>query len=165
MYRRLEAPSSQGEPRAKSPRGPVNDEDLREMVAHVSKLSIQTSQTTRQLVGSLWATYLLPPTAPHALAGLEAGQNYNKQVMKKRKGHGLGPPHPHVVAAVLEAIPDMLPMQGNAEHTQFIAALLDAVGAGKKTIDSRLVEDLCPHMICRKVGAPSRRQEQIPRWE
>ena len=74
--------------------------------------------------------------------------------MKQRKGHGLGPPHPHIVLAVVEALArdDEIPEEDN-KFMDGVLAMWGPAGPDKKgQMDSRHIEDVIPYMVVREIG-------------
>ena len=107
---------------------------LREMMANLQRLSLYQQQTLRQLCSSVWTTWKIDSSSVAAVDGREAAQSYHSQVMKVRKGHGLGSPHIHIAMAVLEGCSKMA-LQGGltTEHYYLsrICTYLEAQGPMK----------------------------------
>jgi len=76
---------------------------LRQMVVHLQKLSIQGAQSQRELAACLWNTGLVPVSTKWAQLLIKANKQYMIEV-KDNPGHGLGPPFHHVAAAWLEGV-------------------------------------------------------------
>ena len=77
--------------------------DLREAVVSTQKLVLRVAQESREYQNALYDFWLVPSEAPLITAGTDAGQQYNTEVKKRGKGHGLGPPHCHIAIATVEA--------------------------------------------------------------
>lgn len=81
--------------------------DLRSAVATVNRLTLQNAAALRGVTGTTWTSFLFEEANRFAVAGAAAGQHYDSEVKKRGRGHGMGSPHSHVIAALLKemAIP------------------------------------------------------------
>ena len=70
------------------------------------KAVLQTQQQSRAMASCLWVTCLVPNSWKAVTAGKEEAQQYTKAVEAKGRGHGLGPPHLHILRAFLQAAVD-----------------------------------------------------------
>ena len=95
-------PASTEQPPAR--RGGRTEADI--MITLV-KAVLQTQQQSRAMASCLWVTCLVPNSWKAVTAGKEEAQQYTKAVEAKGRGHGLGPPHPHILRAFLQAAVDL----------------------------------------------------------
>ena len=77
---------------------------LKEEVRAVQKLALNLDYQMREFGAVLYDTWLTEKSTTIVAAMIEAGQTYNTEVQRKKRGHGLGAPFPHVVLAMIEAM-------------------------------------------------------------
>ncbi|CAK0903624.1 unnamed protein product [Prorocentrum cordatum] len=94
-------------------KGAKGKDDLKQLVVILARLTMINSRELANLCGVVYNTFLLSDAHFITLAGLEAGERYNKQVeeLKEKKAGGEevdmaspGPPHLLVFAMVLAAL-------------------------------------------------------------
>ena len=68
------------------------------------KAVLQTQQQSRAMASCLWVTCLVPHSWKAIKAGKDEAQQYTKAVEAKGRGHEMGPPHPHILRAFLQAV-------------------------------------------------------------
>ena len=97
--------------RAGSSKTSSENATLQEQVVALQKLSLNSAQGMRALMAQV-DFCLLPADAAVAAKGLETSKEYATQVKKRGKGHGLGSPHLHVAASVVESLSTYVPKEG-----------------------------------------------------
>ncbi|CAK0844236.1 unnamed protein product [Prorocentrum cordatum] len=107
---RLPAPGEAGQPRPQRARtgggghnGSGEQGSVRDELRAVQRLALSLDYQVRELGGVVFDTCLIVKAASLPSAMVEAGQTYNTEVSRQKKGHGLGAPFPHIVVAMLEA--------------------------------------------------------------
>ena len=112
---RLPAAGEAGQPRQQRQRtggaghgGNTEPGSLKEEVRAVQKLTLSLDYQVRELGGVMFDTFLIGKNASIATAMVEAGQTYNTEVSRLKKGHGLGAPFPHVALAMVEEVVAMV---------------------------------------------------------
>jgi hypothetical protein len=82
----------------------ANDEemDIGEILVAMAKLSLNSSQTLRHLVGCSLTTFLVDSSKACIVQSLSSSKLYDKTVREAGKGHQMGPPHLHVAASATE---------------------------------------------------------------
>ena len=82
------------------------------------KAVLQCQQQNRSMASCLWVTCLVPHSWKAIAAGKAEAMQYTKAVEEKGRGHGMGPPHPHILRAFLQAaIEDSKPQKQQTTGT------------------------------------------------
>ena len=107
-----EPASAQPEQAAANRRGGRTEADI--MITLV-KAVLQCQQQNRSMASCLWVTCLVPHSWKAIAAGKAEALQYTKAVEAKGRGHGMGPPHPHILRAFLQAaVEDSKPKHSTA---------------------------------------------------
>lgn len=95
---------------------------------------LQLAHQQRLLTASSWVTVLLPSRSSFATGAAKGGKEYADKVAEGGRGHGLGPPHPHVLMSAMDAAKEdeELPAELRRQLSALTAALekltIDEVG-------------------------------------
>ena len=73
------------------------------MLEVLVKAVLQVSQQSRAMAACLWTTFVVPLSWGAVKAAQMEAKRYSKVVEETGRGHRLGPPHPHVLRAFVEA--------------------------------------------------------------
>lgn len=122
--------------------------NIKDMLARVQKLSLQSAQAGRATAGSLWTTCLAPSTLIGIPEAKAAGARYHEATVGK-KAHGLGPPHLHLFAAFLEAQAN-LPQPDRLFLDKFIKGIIN---------DKAKLTDLVLYFKLRDTRGPPRKND------
>eukprot|EP00927_Polykrikos_kofoidii_P027559 TRINITY_DN24195_c0_g1_i1.p1 TRINITY_DN24195_c0_g1~~TRINITY_DN24195_c0_g1_i1.p1 ORF type:complete len:235 (-),score=38.17 TRINITY_DN24195_c0_g1_i1:185-889(-) len=124
------------------------DDDLTKMVITLQKSQLLTSHTVRQLVAHNWDFCMLPTTAAIVQAGEYVAKRYAEAIKEKGKGHGLGSPHVHVAAAVIE---EMAQPKANPTNPDMVVQSLHQVFQER---GPELVNEIFTHFRVKEAYTP-----------
>ena len=115
FQRQGEAPS----PAAKRARGKgkLDDTKMQQMMLLCCKLGLANAQSLRNVMATVFLTFLFQGDSPIITAGMTAGKDYADQA-KGNKGHKLGAPQFFVWAAISQALVQC--EKGAAEHKSIL---------------------------------------------
>lgn len=128
----------------------------------LTKLVLQQAQAVRALNSAVFTTYILDASLPSVSAAQSAARKYSEEVMRIGKGHTLGPPHSHIVAAFLEqSMTDLAPRiqaMGPGHRESAIALKLHNLVMSAATPDA--VSEIVSHFIVKDVYKDPEDQRQ-----
>ena len=116
------------------------------------KCCLWTAQQVRMMQSGIWDFALAPPHFLPAVAAKEIGLEYDAQVKKKGKKHGLGPPHLHVAVGFLA---ELSKINLDNETLGLMACFLECMNREQ-------IGDLIPHMRIKQAWAP---REEERKWK
>ena len=114
---------------------PTDDEEVAytEVVKALAKLSLNNAQQLRQLMSATFTTFLVRSSPDSIMTAAEAEGRAYDRTAKEEGGAGLGPPHLHIAAAVVDVmVADAQFRQGSPEHHKVMVAVQEA---GKKDLN------------------------------
>ena len=82
------------------------------------KAVLQCQQQSRAMASCLWVTCLAPHSWKATKAGTDEAQQYKQAAEAKGRGHEMGPPHPHILRAFLQAVVDSPPKKPEEQEQQ-----------------------------------------------
>ncbi len=108
----------------------TDNDNLATTMQLMIKGQLQSAQAVRALAATAWLTCLLPHSAAAVVAALAAGTTYSETVGQRGVGHGLGPPHPHIALAAVEALRNVAGLDEDSKTAlNLISQYLNAAGA------------------------------------
>ena len=84
-------------------KGGESDYNTKQMTKDIVSLTLRGSRNNATYDGFLFKTWKTKGTNPVVIAGTNAGKGYHEATKGKKK-HDMGPPHLHVLAAVLAGV-------------------------------------------------------------
>ena len=123
----------------------VNSEDLEEKVDAIARLTLANSHNIAAIMARSFIFHLIAAGHPVPKATNESGNRYNNSVKEKGKGHGLGSPHTHAVAACLLTLGELetTPQEEKFVFRTFFKAIEDTTQ--DEGLQRKWIADLFPY--------------------
>lgn len=133
----------------------------------LTKLVLQQAQMVRSLNSAIYTTFILDASVPSIVEAQSAARKYSEEVTRVGKGHTLGPPHSHIVAAFLhQAMQDLAPriqILGPGHRESSIAQKMYMLISASPTPDA--VALIVSHFVVKEVyKAPEDARQRVRVW-